>query len=67
MVEETFPFLDENGVAKVYRSVIDLVNHQSVRNFCKKSGKNHSQDKLKSRDCSNAVLQFFQKKKKISL
>ena len=39
MIEETFPFLDEDGVAKVYKSVIDLVSHQSVSNFCKKSGK----------------------------
>lgn len=61
MIEETFPFLDEDGVAKVYKSVIDLVSHQSVRNFCKKSGKNHSQDNLKLKDCSNAVLQFFLK------
>ena len=56
MIEETFPFLDEDGVAKVYKSVIDLVSHQSVSNFCKKSGKNHSQDKLKLRDCSNCIL-----------
>ena len=39
IIEEKFPFLDEDGVAKVYKSVIDLVSHQSVRSFFKKSGK----------------------------
>ena len=31
LIEEKFPFLDEDGVARVYENVIDLVNHQSVR------------------------------------
>lgn len=33
LIEEKFPFLDEDGVAKVYKNVIGLVNHQSVRFF----------------------------------
>ena len=33
LIEEKFPFLDKDGVAKVYKNVIGLVNHQSVRFF----------------------------------
>ena len=36
LIEEKFPFLDEDGVAMVYKNVIDLVNYQSVRRFLKK-------------------------------
>ena len=31
LIEEKFPFLDEDGVARVYKNIIDLVNHESVR------------------------------------
>ena len=33
LIEEKFPFLDDAGVARVYKNVIDLVNYQSVRTF----------------------------------
>ena len=36
LIEEKFPVLDEDGVARVYKNVIDLVNHQSVRILKKK-------------------------------
>ena len=39
LIEEKFPFLDEDGVARVYKNVIDLVNHQSVRILKKKKKK----------------------------
>ena len=58
LIEEKFPFLDENGVAKTYKNVIDLVNHQSVRRFFLKKilNRKHLLSSLVLSQCGKVAL-----------
>lgn len=56
LIEEKFPFLDEDGVVRVYNNVIDLVSHQYVRNSSKKRSEKHLLSGLMSSKRRNVIL-----------